>query len=168
MSQSLPDAVLRGAGTNAFAERQPEVPITRTRRETAAVLGGIPLFQGFTKRHLQKIAASTDELTFAPGERIVEEGNLGETLFVMLAGQAKVVRSRRTVATVVPGDFFGELSALDGGPRTATIVAETPVRVLRVFRHTLVAMIEEEPSLSLKLLDGIVRRIRQVERGNAG
>lgn len=168
MSQSLPDAVLRGAGTNAFAERQPEVPITRTRRETAAVLGGIPLFQGFSKRHLQKVAASTDELTFAPGQRIVEEGNLGETLFVMLAGQAKVVRGRRTVATVVPGDFFGELSALDGGPRTATIVAETPVRVLRVFRHTLVSMVEEEPSLSLKLLDGIVRRIRQVERGNAG
>jgi CRP-like cAMP-binding protein len=168
MSQSLPDAVLRGAGTNAFAERQPEVPITRTRRETAAVLGGIPLFQGFSKRHLQKVAASTDELTFTPGQRIVEEGNLGETLFVMLAGQAKVVRGRRTVATVVPGDFFGELSALDGGPRTATIVAETPVRVLRVFRHTLVSMVEEEPSLSLKLLDGIVRRIRQVERGNAG
>lgn len=168
MSQSLPDAVLRGAGTNAFAERQPEVPITRTRRETAVVLGGIPLFQGFSKRHLQKVAAATDELTFAPGQRIVEEGNLGETLFVMLAGQAKVVRGRRTVATVVPGDFFGELSALDGGPRTATIVAETPVRVLRVFRHTLVSMVEEEPSLSLKLLDGIVRRIRQVERGNAG
>jgi CRP-like cAMP-binding protein len=168
MSQSLPDAVLRGAGTDAFAERQPEVPIARTRRETAAVLGGVSLFHGFSKRHLQKLAKSTDELSYVPGQRIVEEGNLGEALFVVLEGQAKVLRGRRTVAAVVPGDFFGELSALDGGPRTATIVAQTPVRVLRVFRRTLVSMIEEEPSLSLKLLDGIVRRIREVERTSVG
>lgn len=164
MSQSIPDAVLRASGTNAFKERQPEVPIARTRRETAAVLGGVPLFHGFSKRHLQRLAKDTDELSYAPGQRVVEEGNLGEALFVMLAGQAKVVRNRRTVGHVVPGDFFGELSALDGGPRTATIVAETPVRVLRLFRRTLVALIEDEPQLSLKLLDGIVGRIRQVER----
>lgn len=164
MSQSLPDAVLRASGTNAFNERQPEVPLARTQRETAAVLGGVPLFQGFSKRHLQRLAKATDELSYAPGQRIVEEGNPGEALFIVLAGQAKVVRNRRTVGTVVPGDFFGELSALDGGPRTATIVAETPVRVLRLFRRTMVAMIEDEPQLSLKLLDGIVGRIRQVER----
>jgi len=164
MSQSIPDAVLRASGTNAFRERQPEVPIARTRRETAAVLGGVPLFQGFSKRHLQRLAKETDELTYAPGQRIVEEGNLGEALFVMLAGEAKVVRNRRKVGNVVPGDFFGELSALDGGPRTATIIAETPVRVLRLFRRTLVALVEDEPQLSLKLLDGIVGRIRQVER----
>jgi CRP/FNR family cyclic AMP-dependent transcriptional regulator len=164
MTQSFPDAVLRSAGTNAFAERQPEVPIARTRRETAAVLGGVPLFQGFSKRHLTRLAKDTDELTYAPGDRIVEEGNLGEALFVVLSGQGKVVRGRRTVGRVVPGDFFGELSALDGGPRTATIVAETPMRVLRLFRRTLTALVEDEPQLSLKLLDGIVRRVREVER----
>jgi CRP-like cAMP-binding protein len=164
MNQSLPDAVLRSAGTDAFRERQPEVPIARTRRETAAALGGVPLFVGLSKRHLQRLAKDTDQLTYAPGERIVEEGNLGEALFVLMAGQVKVVRKRRTVGTLVPGDFFGELSALDGGPRTATIVAETPVRVLRLFRRTLASLIEDEPQLSLKLLDGIVRRIREVER----
>lgn len=164
MSQSIPDAILRSAGTDAFTERQPEVQISRTRHETAAVLGGVPLFTGFSKRHLQRLAKETDELAFAPGERIVEEGNLGEALFVVLAGQAKVVRAGRKLGTVVPGDFFGELSALDGGPRTATIVAETPMRVLRLFRRTLLKMIEEEPQLSLKLLDGIVRRIREVQR----
>jgi CRP-like cAMP-binding protein len=164
MSQSIPDAILRSAGTDAFKERQPEVPIARTQRETAAVLGGVPLFVGFSKRHLQKLAKEADELAFSPGERIVEEGNLGEALFVVLAGQAKVVRGGRRLGSVVPGDFFGELSALDGGPRTATIIAETPMRVLRLFRRTLLKMIEEEPQLSLKLLDGIVRRIRDVER----
>jgi CRP-like cAMP-binding protein len=77
-----------------------------------------------------------------------------------------VVRKKRTVAHLLPGDFFGELSALDGGPRTASVVAETPVRVLRLFRHTLMKMIKDEPQVAMKLLDGIVRRIRQVGRAS--
>jgi CRP-like cAMP-binding protein len=88
----------------------------------------------------------------------------GETLFVVLSGKAKVTRNGRKVGEVLPGDFFGELSALDGGPRSATVAAETPVRVLRVFRHTLVEMVRDEPGLILKLLDGIVRRLREVDR----
>jgi CRP-like cAMP-binding protein len=61
-----------------------------------------------------------------------------------------------------PGDVFGELSALDGGPRTASITAVTRVEVLRLFRHTLMGMLEREPELSFKLLDVIVRRFRQL------
>jgi CRP-like cAMP-binding protein len=71
------------------------------------------------------------------------------------------------VGSVVPGDFFGELSTIDGGPRTATVVAETPMRVLRLFRATLRKLLDDEPQLAIKILDGIVRRIRQVERGGA-
>ena len=65
---------------------------------------------------------------------------------------------------MLPGDFFGELSALDGGPRSATVSAETPMRVLRLFRHTLQELLRDEPGLILKLLDGIVRRMREVDR----
>jgi CRP/FNR family cyclic AMP-dependent transcriptional regulator len=164
MSQSIPDAVLRNAGTNAFRERQPEVPLARTRRETATVLGGVPLFMDLRKRDLQHLAKEADELSFDKGERIVEEGMRGEALFVVLAGNGRVSRGGRKVGEVLPGDFFGELSALDGGPRTATIVAVTPMRVLRVFRRTLTELINEDPRISLKLLDGMTRRIRQVER----
>jgi CRP-like cAMP-binding protein len=93
---------------------------------------------------------------------------LGETLFVVLSGKGKVTRGRRKVGEVLPGDFFGELSALDGGPRTATVTAETPMRVLRLFRHTLMDLLRDEPRLILKLLDGIVRRIREIERHDLG
>lgn len=85
-------------------------------------------------------------------------------MFVVLTGEAKVTRGGRKVGEVVPGDFFGELSAIDGGPRTASVVATTPVRVLRLFRRTLSSLIEEEPQVTLKLVDGVVRRFRQVER----
>lgn len=143
---------------------QPEQPRRRTQRESAVALAGVPLFADFSKRHLQRLAKATDELTFRPGERVVEEGMRGETLFVVLGGRAKVTRRGKKVGEVLPGDFFGELSALDGGTRTASVSAGTELRVLRLFRRTIRELLADEPQLSLKLLDGMVRRIRQVER----
>ncbi len=102
---------------------------------------------------------------FASGRAIVEEGEAGEALFVILTGTAVVRRAGRRVAALIPGDFFGELSALDGGPRTASIVPDTPVEVLRVFRHTLRRMVEHEPALAIGLLEGLARRLRHVKPG---
>ncbi|HET9672108.1 MAG TPA: cyclic nucleotide-binding domain-containing protein [Actinomycetota bacterium] len=126
---------------------------------------GIPLFGGLSKRHLRRLAEEADVVRFSPGRPIVDEGRPGEAMFVMLSGSAKVVRGRRTVATMIPGDFFGELSALDGGPRTASIVPETHVEVLRLFRHTLLDMLRTEPSLVFRMLEGLARRMRQVRPG---
>jgi CRP-like cAMP-binding protein len=147
------------AGT-ALPEQLPR----RTVRQNAKTLATVPLFTGFSARHLKRLAAEADELTFEPREAIVEEGMRGETLFVVLSGKAKVTRGGRKVGEVLPGDFFGELSALDGGPRSATVAAETPVRVLRLFRHTLLELVRDEPGLIMKLLDGVVRRLREVDR----
>ena len=143
---------------------QPEVRASRTKRETAVALSGVPLFADLPKRHLQRLAREADELAFAPGDQIVRERSLGETVFVVMEGRAKVTRNGRRVGEVLPGDFFGELSAIDGGPRTASITAVTPVRVVRLFRRTLRKLLQDEPQLTAKILDGIVRRIRQVER----
>lgn len=134
-------------------------------RRSEAALSTVPLFDGFSKRHLRRLAAEADVVEFDPGRPIVEEGQAGEALFVILSGSARVVRDGKTVATLIPGDFFGELSALDGGPRTASVVPETPVEVLRVFRHTLRLMVTEEPGLVVGLLEGLARRMRQVRPG---
>ena len=127
-------------------------------------LAVVPLFEGFSRKRLAHLAAEADEVAFEPGEHIVEEGLLGETLFVILEGQARVVRGGKKVGQVLPGDFFGELSAIDGGARTASVIAETPLVALRLFRHTLVGMLRREPLLTVKLMQGIARRIRDVER----
>ena len=163
MSQSLPDMVMRDTKGRS-STRQPEVRASRTKRETAVALAGVPLFADLPKKHLRRLAREADELTFAPGDQIVREGSLGETLFVVMEGRAKVTRNGRRVGEVLPGDFFGELSTIDGGPRTASITAVTPIRVVRLFRRTLRKLLEDEPQLTIKILDGIVRRIRQVER----
>ena len=134
-------------------------------QRSVAALAAVPLFDGFSKRHLRRLAHEADLVEFAPGRPIVEEGQAGEAMFVVLTGTARVLRAGRKVGALIPGDFFGELSALDGGPRTASIVSETPVEVLRLFRHTLARMVEEEPVLAMGLLEGLARRLRQVQPG---
>jgi CRP/FNR family transcriptional regulator, cyclic AMP receptor protein len=162
MPQSLPDAFIQGR--RQPARSRPSQTPTRTRRRSVVALSGVPLFSGFSKRHLQRLAAAADDVAFRAGERIVEQGNPGETLFVLLEGEAKVIRDGRARTRLIPGDFFGEISVLDGGPRTASVEADTPVSALRVFRHTLLEMIEAEPRLALRLLEGIARRIREIDR----
>ncbi len=92
----------------------------------------------------------------------IEEG------FVVLEGQAKVTRGKRKVGEVLPGEFFGELSLIDGGPRSASVIADTPMRVLRVFRRTLTGLWRDEPNLAIRVLDGMVRRVREVSRHTNG
>jgi CRP-like cAMP-binding protein len=167
MTQSLPDMAMRVLARRRPG-RMPEQPPRTTRRRGAAALSGVPLFAGLPKRALARLAAEADEVTFDPGERIVEEGMLGETLYVLLEGQAKVLVAGRTVRRALPGEFIGELSVLDGGPRSATVVPETPVVALRLFRHTLVDLLRREPSVSLRILAGIARRIRETERPISG
>lgn len=163
MSQSLPDMWRRESGRRAPA-RQPEQPLKRTKRQTATALAGVPMFSDLSKKDLERLAADTDELAFGPREPVVREGERGETLFVVLEGEGRVVRGGKKVGTVLPGDFFGELAAIDGAPRSASVVAVTPLRVLRLFRRHLMALLKDEPHVTLKLLDGIVRRLRQIDR----
>lgn len=133
-----------------------------TIRRSVTALGTIPLFDGLAKRHLRQLADEADVVRFRPGRPIVEEGEGGEAMYVMLTGTASVIRGRRTVASLIPGDFFGELSALDGEPRSASILADTPVEVLRLFRHTLRDLLRSEPALVVRMLEGLARRLRQV------
>lgn len=136
-----------------------------TLRRSVAALEAIPLFDGLSKRHLRRLARDTEVVEFGPGRAIVEEGQAGEAMFVVLTGTARVLRAGRKVGVLIPGDFFGELSALDAGPRTASVVPETSVNVLRLFRHTLHDLVEDEPALAMGLLEGLARRLRQVQPG---
>ena len=154
-------SVLRARGASTPSRKRSAAQV----RRSVAALNAVPLFDGFSKRHLHRLAAEAEVVMFEPGRTIVEEGGAGEAMFVVLSGGARVTRKGRRVASMVPGDFFGELSALDGGPRTALIVSETPIELLRVFRRTLHRMIEEEPSLAMGLLEGLARRLRQVQPG---
>jgi CRP/FNR family transcriptional regulator, cyclic AMP receptor protein len=133
-------------------------------RRDSDLLARVPLFKGLSKRHLRSVASIAKEQRFDEKAKVSEEGKPGDDFYVILAGQASVVRRGRTVAKLVPGDFFGEIALLDGGPRTASIVADTPLEVMAVNRKPFHAMLQREPSIVLAMLEEVAGRLRNAER----
>ena len=101
------------------------------------------------------------------GASIVKEGQPGDSFFVALTGQAKVTVKGRTVHRVLPGDHFGEISLLDGGERTASVVTETPMTLLMIGRKGFLKSLEDDPEVSISLLESLARMIRRVDRSLA-
>src|SRR4051812_12911981 len=91
-------------------------------------LAQVPLFSSCSNRDLQKIAKASDELSIDEERTLVEQGAIGHEFFVIVEGTAEVKRGSRRIATLGPGEHFGELALFDGGPRTATVVASSPMK----------------------------------------
>lgn len=130
----------------------------------AEILSQVPLFSGLSRRHLKQIAEHADEVGFRAGEAVVEEDQPGGSFYVILEGEVRVVRGGKTIARMGPGEFFGEISLLDGGPRTATVLAETPVLAIRVFKRSFDKVVTQEPGVASKILAVVARRLREAER----
>jgi CRP-like cAMP-binding protein len=147
------------------ADRNGSRARARRRRAALPLLEGVPLFAHLPKRHLRRIAALSDEVRLRDGRVIVEAGTPGTTFFVLAKGGAKVYRSKiatgRAIARLGPGDFFGEMALLDGGPRSATVVADGDVVALRLSRSAFRKMVEREPSLSLSIMAELAARLRR-------
>src|SRR5919199_3313919 len=127
-------------------------------------LSDVPLFSGLSRRHLKHVAALTEDEEFDEGETLAEEGEAGDTFYVLLQGEAKVERGGRKIARLLPGDFFGEIALIDAGPRTATVVAETPIQTLTIHRKRFQKMIEEDPSIVVQMLEELSKRLRNQQR----
>ena len=133
-------------------------------RKLDAVISTVPLFEALSKRHLKQIAALTSSVEYDAGDTVIREGEPGEAFFVTVEGQAKVVVRGKTVHRLIPGDHFGEISLLDGGTRSATVVAETPLSVLRLNRAPFLKMVREDADLARALLASLARMVRRVDR----
>lgn len=120
----------------------------------------IPLFARVPKRHLRMIFKRMSEYTYEDGVTILKDGHPGEVLFVLLEGEARVVRGGRTVARLRAGDFFGEIAVLDRRPRTASVVAASPVRCLTLHRDDLRDVAAAEPTVAWALLEELASRFR--------
>lgn len=130
----------------------------------ASVLQELPLFAEVSKRHVRKIANLAKEARFSPGSRIVRRGEPGNAFFVILDGEASVVRVAGLPAIPLSvGDSFGEMALLDGGTRSATVVASTNVLCLRLSRAPFTKMLKDEPDIALAMLRELTRRLRVAE-----
>ena len=92
----------------------------------------IPMFSGCTNKELERLARAGDEIDMEAGTLLADQGQTGREAFVVLEGSVSVRRNGRKVATLGPGAIVGELSLLDHGPRTATVVCDTDVKVWSV------------------------------------
>jgi CRP/FNR family cyclic AMP-dependent transcriptional regulator len=126
-------------------------------------LAEVPLFAHLSGRDLRQVHAITEEYDYPEGAVIAKEGSSGDAFFVVLEGQAAVRRGGRTVATLWPGDFFGEISLLDGGPRTATVSAQTAVRCLVLLHEEFLRLLASDGAFAAKILRGAAQRLRQMD-----
>jgi CRP/FNR family transcriptional regulator, cyclic AMP receptor protein len=126
----------------------------------AESLASVPLFENLSPRQLRKLARSTQEDRYDAGDVIVREGGKTQTLFVVLEGTAKVVRNGRTVSRRSPGEFFGEISMIDGRPRTASVVADTPMRCLVLYHDGLRELLMDDAQMAWDLLRTLAARLR--------
>ena len=141
--------------------------VTLAKAKLDAVIATVPLFDSLSKRHLKKVAGLTSTVEYNAGDTVIQEGEPGDSFFVAVSGQAKVVSGGKTLHRLIPGDHFGEISLLDGRPRSASVVAETPLSLLRLPRTSFLRLVKEDADLARALLASLARMVRRVDRSLA-
>ena len=131
-------------------------------------LQNVPLFSGCTRKELERIARSGDEVKMTAGTLLLDQGQTGVEAFVILEGAVTVKRNNRKMATLGPGAIVGELSLLDHGPRTATAVCETDCSLFVISQRHFLAVLDDVPTIAHKLLATLASRIRDLDRAYYG
>jgi CRP-like cAMP-binding protein len=131
-------------------------------------LAAVPLFRGMTNKELRDIAKATVELTIEQGKEFVTQGDVGREAFIVVEGTAEVVRNGQTIGQLGPGDCVGELALLDHGPRTASVIAATPLTVLVLGPREFLGVLDEVSTLSHKILAALASRVRELDSKTYG
>ena len=135
----------------------------RTRDIYLDHLAQVPLFSTCSRKDLQKLGKASDEIEVKEGKVLVEEGKPGHEFFLIEDGTAEVRRNNRKVATLGRGQFFGELSLLDRGPRSATVIADTDMTLVVLGQREFLGVIDEVPAMAHKLLAALAGRLRDAD-----
>lgn len=130
--------------------------------ETITMLKGVPLFSRFSDKELGAILKTAKERDFEPGAQIVREGeqsNIG--FYLILDGQVEVRRGEQTLSKLGSGQFFGEMSVLDGEPRSADVIPTTRTKCLLLTNWDIKALVKTYPDIAMKIIAELSRRLRQ-------
>jgi len=132
-------------------------------REDQSRFKALAMFEGCTKKQLRNVANIARILDAPAGSVLTRAGDPGDVFFLILDGTVRVEVGSGGYVSLHPGAFFGEMSLLDGGPRSATAVSDTPVRLLVIDRANFSRLQREVPELTQTLLVTLSQRVRQVE-----
>ncbi len=136
----------------------------KRRSEKVDLLRTVDLFSTLSKRELDELAKRTDEVTVPAGTDLAHQGASGTQLFIVLTGSVAVRRSNRRVATLGKGEFVGEMSLLDGGPRSASLHTAEETTLLVINRRQFMEVLELMPLVARKVLAGMSSRLREADR----
>ena len=136
--------------------------MTLTRDRRTELLAGCDLFRGLAADQLAAVAETATEVEFPAGRVIARQGEIGTGFFIVVDGEVRVIRDGALLAKLGPGEFFGELSVLDGLPRIAQVVAELPTRCLAIASWDFERVLLDHPALTLSILRELAGRLRSV------
>jgi CRP/FNR family transcriptional regulator, cyclic AMP receptor protein len=120
----------------------------------------VPLFAGLDRKELEVLSKLIKEQRYDAGATIVKAGAGGHGLYIIKEGNIEVVRDGQNVASMGPGQFFGEISVLDGGPRTADVRAKTDTVCLTLVSWEIKPLLMDNASITYKMLLEMVKRLR--------
>ncbi len=124
------------------------------------MLRSVPLFEGLKRKELAELMTASKEKSYPEGRVIVQEGTEGVGFHLLLEGEATVTMGGKRKAVLGAGDYFGEISVIDGGPRTATVTASTPIRLLSITSWAFMPMATKNPLVARKVMLTLCERLR--------
>lgn len=130
------------------------------------MIRALPLFAGCTPEELDEIDRLADQVRVAAGRTVMTQGDLGQEFALIVEGEAAIVKDGITVATIGPGDYFGEVALLDSINRTASVVAVTDLVLEVLDRRGFHTLLDDLPRLSRSLLSGLAQRLAELEEEN--
>ncbi len=134
-----------------------------TKKRGRDLLGKVWLFERCSNRELDLLHDAATEMEFPAGKALTTQGEIGRHFMVIVEGEAEVTRDGTQIAVLGPGSFFGEMSLLDGQPRTATVTTREPTRVLMITNVAFSGALATMPSVDRKMLTVLAARLRDIE-----
>jgi CRP-like cAMP-binding protein len=135
--------------------------ISRSRRESAKPLRELALFKDCDERELVKLQSLMTKVDFEAGRTLTRADERGHEFFIVSSGLAEVRRDDQLVASLGPGSFFGEMALLDGGVRTATVIAATPVAAYVLSEREFRELLASSTTVSHNMLRTMTERLRR-------
>ena len=141
-------------------------PWSMTLADVTSALASVPLFSGFSQKQIRLVAERGREYKYKAGTAIVEDGSIGVGFYMVLNGRVEVRKGPRVLARLSNGQYFGEMSLIDGEPRSADVLAVQPTECFTLSTQVFYALIKQHPELALLMLKELAKRLRAAQNSN--
>jgi CPA1 family monovalent cation:H+ antiporter len=129
--------------------------------DKVALLRKVAFFDGLSAQQLSQVARLADDVEVEAGRKLASAGDTGRELFIIVDGEAVVRPARGRAIRLGRGDFFGEMSLIDGAPRSATVESTTPMRLLVVGQREFWQLLATAPAISRRIMHAMAERLRE-------